>query len=56
MIQQELLRWLELLTNENIRNKVVGFESNYGELIQLNHRVTAQAHEIHNNNIQRKDK
>jgi len=56
MTQQELLRWWELLTNEGIQNKPVGFESDYRELIQLNHRVMEQAHEIHNNNMQRKDK
>ena len=56
MTQQELLRWWELLTNEDLKHKSVGFESDYRELIQLNHRVMEQAHEIHNNNIQRKDK
>ncbi|MEL7592143.1 MAG: hypothetical protein AAGU17_12710 [Anaerolineaceae bacterium] len=56
MTQQELLRWWELLTNEDIKNKFVGFESDYRELIQLNHRVMEQVHEIHNNNMLRKDK
>lgn len=56
MTQQELLRWWALLTNEDIKNKSVGFESDYRELIQLNHRVMEQAREIHNNNMLRKDK
>lgn len=56
MTQQELLRWWELLTNEEVKNKPMAFESDYRELIQLNHRVMEHAHEIHNNNMLREDR
>ena len=53
MTKQELLRWYELVTNEDIKNKSVGFESEYQELIRLNGEVMEVAHDVHNSNMLR---
>ena len=39
------------MTNKEIASKSIGFESDYHELIRLNHLVMEASHDIHNNDM-----
>jgi hypothetical protein len=54
MTKEEVLQWYKLMTNEKIVSKSIGFESDYQELIRLNHLIMEASHDIHNANMLRK--